>query len=346
MGAKLTNKYNFPQTIVDAVKIDNHRVAGNVSCSQLIDGPQVRILKRMHDYSEDVSEKLYALMGTALHGILERANMPEVRKRAFILTAETIMQEAEKMEKDNVEKATQLKAAANYIFKLVPVFFPELNSRYLFEKTMQLNFGDMDLYGTFDLYDKETGILYDYKFCSVYAWIFPESRKKWKQQMSVYASLLVKEGYPVNGLRIMAFFRDWSDSGKLRNKDYPESQLMEIFIELRPMEEIDAFIAKRINIHREAEHGNVAECTGGDRWASSDQFAVLLTGGKKALRLFDNKDLAHSFISETQHKYAKNLWLQVRPGKSVRCERFCPVSSVCPQYKRELEKLVELEKTK
>lgn len=344
MGATLTNKYNFPKTIVDACAIDTHRVAGTISVTQLIDGPQVRILKKLHDYEEDVSEKLYALMGTALHHILERANMPEIRKRAFILTADTIMREGEKVAQTDEKRGKQLQAAADYIFKLIPIFFPELGTRYIFEKTMQISFDGMDLYGTFDLYDKETGILYDYKFCSVYAWIFPESRKKWKQQVNIYASMLIKEGFPVNGIRVMAFFRDWSDSARMRNKDYPESQLMEIPIELRKVEEIDAFISKRLELHRQAEEGNVPDCTGNDRWASADQFAVMFTGGKKAHRLFDNMELATTYVDENAHKNTKSMWIQNRLGKSVRCEKFCAVSKFCPQYKKELDKIAELEK--
>lgn len=335
MAVTITNKYNLPKTIVDACKLDTHVMAGDISVTQLIDGPRIRILKKKHDYEEDVSEKLYALMGTALHNILERANMPEVRKRAFLLTAQTIFQEAEKIQDE--KKATQLKAAANYIKQLVPVFFPEINSRYIFEKTLVQDYGKMILSGTFDLYDKETGILYDYKFCSVYAWIFPESRSKWMAQLNIYASMLIKEGFPVNGIRIVAFFRDWSEGGLMRNKnEYPASQLLEIPIELRPVEEIDAYISRRINMHVEAENGNIVDCTGKDRWAKSDQWAVMVPGQKKAHRLFDDERLANSFVDENSHKFNKPLFLQYRPGDSVRCEKYCPVSQFCEQRKAEL----------
>ncbi len=352
MPQLLTNKYNLPDTLVKACKHDSHRVAGSISCSQLIDGPQVRLLKRMYNYEVDVVDNLYALMGTALHNILERANIDSIRKRAFILTAETIIAEAEKIpldSEDNEKRAKQLKAAANYIFGLIPYLFPEIGERYLFELTLRQDFGDdMTLYGTFDLYDKETGILYDYKFCSVYQWIFPEAQKKWKAQTNVYAYLLDKEGYKVNGIKIIAFFRDWNDHSLIRNKDYPKLQIQEINVELgNPKNTVDPwqtqvlkYINFRLDLHRRAENGENIRCTGEDRWAKADEWAVKTSASKKALARFDNEQLAHAFIQENKHKYEldkKRLFLEYRPGDSMRCSKYCPVASVCPQRQEELK---------
>lgn len=336
MAQILTNKYNLPDTIVKACANDTHRVAGSVSVTQLIDGPRIRILKKLHDYETDVVDNLYMLMGTALHHILEKANVSDERKRAFILTQETIWREAEKIAAQAPEKADQLRRAAGYIKALIPIFFPEAESRYIYEKTMVMDFGDISLYGTFDLYDKSTGILYDYKFCSVYSWIFPEARDKWKQQTNVYATMLEQEGFQVNGIRVIAFFRDWTDAGLLRNKDYPEKQVMEIPIELRTKEERLAFINKRVKIHLEAENGNIADCTGKDRWAKDTQYAIKPMGAKKAIKVFDDRMMAEGFIEENRHKYVR-LNMEIRPGDSVRCEKFCPVSKYCEQRKRELE---------
>ena len=84
MGRQIiTNKYGLPETLVMACKHDTHRVGGDISVTQLIDGPQVRLLKRKHDYESDVSDNLYAMMGTALHHIIERAKIQNERQKAF-----------------------------------------------------------------------------------------------------------------------------------------------------------------------------------------------------------------------------------------------------------------------
>lgn len=339
MGRQIiTNKYNLPQTIFDACKHDTHRVSGDISVTQLIDGPRVRILKRMNDYESDVSEMLYAMMGTALHHILERANISEERKRAFILTAETIISKAEEIQAGHPDKAEQLKRAANYIFGLIPVFFGELDGRYVYEQTLRLDFGRMVLYGTFDLYDKVTGILYDYKFCSVYNYTYPEARKKWERQTNTYSYMLEQNGYKVNGIKVIAFFRDWSEFGMVQNPhNYPPSQVMEINIPLYSMEDRLDYIQKRLQIHYNAEQGDIIDCTGEDRWSQADVYKIKTPKSKKAIRVFETKAEAVGWIQENRHKYNEELYTDFVPGESKRCAKYCAVAKFCPQYKLELE---------
>ena len=346
MPQVLVNRKNLPKTIVDACKHDTHRTNGDISVTTLIDAPRIRILKRMHDYEVDVMDNLYMLMGTALHHILERANINDERKRAFIMTAETIMLKAKDFQESAPDKAAQLERAANYIFQLIPVFFPEIASRYIYEITLTLEHDGMEISGTFDLYDKVDKILYDYKFCSVYQWIFPESRKKWKEQTNIYAYMLHKKGYEVNGIKIVAFFRDWSEHGMIKNRDYPDAQIKEIPISLgNPQisehwtETVAKYISKRVDIHRRAEQGDIDDCTGADRWAKADEWAVKQKGGKRAISggKFDKKEAAEGIVIANRHKYSEPLQIEYRPGDSVKCEKYCPVSQFCEQRKKELE---------
>ncbi len=342
----LVNKQNLPQTIVDACKHDTHRTNGEISVTTLIDAPRIRLLKRRYDYEVDVMDNLYMLMGTALHHILERANINDERKRAFIMTAETIMLKARDLQESAPDKAAQLERAADYIFKLIPVFFPEIASRYIYELTLTLNHDGMEISGTFDLYDKVDCILYDYKFCSVYSYIFPESRKKWKEQTNIYAYMLHNKGYEVKGIKIVAFFRDWSEHGMIKNRDYPDAQVKEIPVTLGNPQlsehwtmTVAKFISKRVDIHRRAEMGDIDDCTGADRWAKADEWAVKQKGGKRAISggKFDKKEAAEAFVIANRHKYNDPLIIEYRPGDSVKCERFCAVAQFCEQRKRELE---------
>lgn len=342
----LTNKFNLPQTIVDACKHDTHRLAGDISVTTLIDAPRIRVLKMTHDYEVDVVDNLYALMGTALHHILERANINDVRKRAFIITAETIMAKSREFKEEAPDKADRLERAANFIFQLIPIFFPETASRYIYEITMTLEVDGVTISGTFDIYDKLTCILYDYKFCSVYQYVFPESRDKWKAQTNIYAFILTQKGYQVNGIKIVAFFRDWNEHGIQRSKDYPDCQIKEIDVPLgNPASQehwtiqVQKYISKRIDIHKRALLGDIDDCTGKDRWAKADEWVVKLKGGKRALNgaKFDSMAAADNFVLLNKHKHLDPLIIEFRPGDSVRCERFCPVSKYCSQRAKELE---------
>lgn len=343
MGQILTNKYNLPDTLVKASVHDSHRVGGDISVTQLIDAPKIRILKSKYDYEVDVSENIYALMGTALHHILERANIDSVRKRAFILTAETIMREADNMNAEAPEKAAALRRGANWIFGLIPIFFPETAERYVYEVTLSYEYSEvgMVLYGTFDIYDKQTATLYDYKFCSVYQYMYEESRKKWFQQTNIYANMLRKQGYIVNFIRIVAFFRDWHRNFN-RDKDYPPRHILEIPVPVYSDSDIEAYIIRRLKAHKDANNGIIPDCTGEERWASGDIYAVMVAGVKRAHKRFDSKQLALMYVEENRHKLNKP-WIQLRPGESRKCAEYCPVAKYCDQRKKELEEKSKIE---
>jgi hypothetical protein len=76
----ITNTLNLPAAIVAAVTNDPY-TSGNsdVSATKLIDAPQVVHLSRQHHdkLTVDVSERIWALLGQAVHTILERAGLRE-----------------------------------------------------------------------------------------------------------------------------------------------------------------------------------------------------------------------------------------------------------------------------
>lgn len=71
----VTNINNLPEPLVRAVtRHPRERIPGRISVSELIQPPQLRALSVKHDseLSEDASDRLWSLMGTLLHGVLER----------------------------------------------------------------------------------------------------------------------------------------------------------------------------------------------------------------------------------------------------------------------------------
>jgi hypothetical protein len=331
----LTNKLNLPPQIVKACTYDSHKVAGDISCSALIEAPRVVLLKRTNDYEEDVSQRLYALMGSSLHHILEHSNMSSVEKRAF-KTVLRIMEEKMKGVSDE-QKKEGVQKVINYLNKFMGALYPEQEDRYLYEVTQRSQIGEKVLYGTPDLFDKLTGILYDYKFCSVFMYMTPESQLKWEAQTNVYAWLLTQAGYEVKEIRIVAFFRDWSSQPFNKKKDYPDSQIKEISIKVRTPTEMLAYITKRMKMHVEAEEtGILPLCSGKERWATADQWAVKTPTAKKALRVDPTKEVCERFMVDNDHKY-EGMFLEFRPGVSNKCEKYCPVKEFCDQYKTERE---------
>lgn len=72
---RLTNKFNLPQAFVAAAEagIQPPSPPGRLRVTELIDAPQVLYLKRLHwdDIEEDVSDRVWAIFGTALHRVMQ-----------------------------------------------------------------------------------------------------------------------------------------------------------------------------------------------------------------------------------------------------------------------------------
>lgn len=81
---RLTNKLGLPEPIVLAVSNDGYTKGdADLSVTQLISPPrQVALIKKHEDeISEDASDRIFSLMGQAIHTILERANKTGIAER-------------------------------------------------------------------------------------------------------------------------------------------------------------------------------------------------------------------------------------------------------------------------
>jgi len=74
---KITNRLGLPESLVEAVKNDPYDAGlSDITVTQLISPPQMRIMKITHGevLSEDVADRIWALLGQAVHVVLERAD--------------------------------------------------------------------------------------------------------------------------------------------------------------------------------------------------------------------------------------------------------------------------------
>lgn len=341
---KITNVDDLPQIVVEALKNDTYKVGGWIGVTTLIDAVQIRHLKRKHHHEieEDASDMLWALLGQCTHAVLERAHINDYRRRAFLTVIEALQKESGRFNENAKEKLNQM---IKQLFAMMEFLFPEVKGRYMWETTLHYEYGGKLLYGTFDVYDKIDKILYDYKMCSVWAYAYEESRRKWRAQTNIYAFMLRKAGYPVTDIRIVAIFRDWSAAKvEFSKNDYPKKQLMVIPVPVQSDEMIESYIKKKMDMHIAAESGDVKECSGVDMWATADEYAVKKPGLKRAVRKFPTEDMAKTFIAENKHKFDAPLSIQIRPGERKRCQSYCPVSKFCDQKKRMDEEEEALEK--
>jgi hypothetical protein len=83
---KITNRHGLPDALVNAVINDPYTGGGDISATSLIDSPQKRALgfKYRDLITEDVSDRIWALFGSAVHHILERSETTaRIEERLF-----------------------------------------------------------------------------------------------------------------------------------------------------------------------------------------------------------------------------------------------------------------------
>lgn len=71
---KLTNRNDLPETIINVIKRPEYNKGkSNMSVTELLNSPRIVQLKRKHwdDLTEDASDMVWSIFGTAIHGVLE-----------------------------------------------------------------------------------------------------------------------------------------------------------------------------------------------------------------------------------------------------------------------------------
>jgi hypothetical protein len=71
---KITNNYNLPQSLVNAVTFNNHKKGSGFSVTEILKPIRMIWLAKRHEdeLEEDASGRIWALLGSAIHSILER----------------------------------------------------------------------------------------------------------------------------------------------------------------------------------------------------------------------------------------------------------------------------------
>ena len=332
--SKFTNKYGAHKAIVRAIEKDDHIVNGDISTTQIIAPPMARYLRYKYAGDErikpDIRDMFWALFGTITHEILERGNNT-YREYYALKKAAAIMKKLSDTEQE-------LKAAA-YVLKFAESKFAGKIDKELFlERNLSWTFEGVTISGTQDIYHAGLGVLEDWKTCKTNHVMYYESDKReWVIQQNIYAWMLRRHGYKVNKIRILAIFRDWTVL-KAAERDgkyvYPDAPWLAIELPIWSDEKVEAYLSKRLYDHFPQGVGTIVEprqCSASERWSQNDEFAVMDIGRTRAIKKFDDRQMAQDFIDEYGFKY-KKPWIEDRWGFDLKCKHFCAVAPVCAQF--------------
>ena len=176
------------------------------------------------------------------------------------------------------------------------------------------------LSGEADYYDPETKTLRDYKTASVKSKDFKDAH--YEKQLNLYAYLFTENGMQVEKLEIVYIYTDWSVKEALSNDGYT-TPTRTVEVPLWSKEAQKTYIMERI----EKAFSNDAKCSDDERWLKTTTYAVVKEGGKRALSV-------HSTIADAQLAMKPGYNIEVREGEATRCLYYCPVASVCQQFKK------------
>lgn len=215
--------------------------------------------------------------------------------------------------------------------QLVHALLERANMADLSEKRFFIDVDGVSVSGQIDTLSLADGLLSDYKFTT--SWGFKTDnppKPEWVAQLNMQAELLRQNGHEPRALQIVGLLRDWQIREAKYNQGYPQAPVVTLDIPMWTRDMVMSFIRMRISEHKLAEK-SLPECSGEERWAKPDQWAVMK--GKRAIN--GGVQFTEAAAKEV---LAKNpgLSIQYRPGESVRCGSYCPVSEFCTQYHKTL----------
>jgi len=200
--------------------------------------------------------------------------------------------------------------------------------RYITEQRFYMDVDGIKLGGQIDLFDKETGVLYDYKVSSVYK-AMTDDKFDWTAQASINKLLCEHNGLTVKRAAIILVAKDWKKRDAATKPDYPKCPVVEIPLTLWGPEETYAYIKSRIRVHEQAktlQDDEIPICTEKERWAKPTTYAVLKD--KDAKRAVANGLYESRFEADAHAKKIGGI-VSERAGADTRCESFCPVRNFC-----------------
>lgn len=342
----LTNKKNLNELLVKAIqKSEQYSGDGehrDYSITELINPTRIVLLNKRHklELVEDVSEKIFKVLGTLTHLLLERANESDI--------IWTVTQRLRNIV-NNIDNIT-----GNIKENIISALFDDIdfddlvnkikNDRYVCEKRYKITTSTGKVIsGGIDLFDRVTKRIEDWKLTSVFTWIYrnrPGSRKdEWTKQLNMYRYLMMKNGYDVNELKINMIFRDFSRSKSKYEHDYPD-EIEEMNIEILPIEVVESFIEDKVN--EIEKYNNVTDdelpvCTPMERWQGKDTWAVMKKTNKTASKVCFSYSSAEEYINSTVADNNKlkmsDFRIEKRSATPIRCLDFCGCREYCKFYK-------------
>ena len=301
--------------------------------------------------NDGLSEIAYALM--SYNGYIEDDKTEELKSKSYASVTSLLKDPKEFILSKRHSKSFKTNASDNLwlvfgtsVHDLLEKVLKN-NDKYLLEQRMFLDVEGKIVSGKFDVYDKETGILYDLKTTSRAQIEKGEINKNthWTQQLNIYAYMIKHTlNLPVKKIKIIWIDKYFS-KGRLKYSDTPDLKpIGEITLPIWNDETTIKFITKRINNFKRNDHLPDVEiplCSFDNRFMTEPKIAIYakdnnfkkdgdLKKRTKASKLCSNvSELVYWLANKQFNKIA----IEFRPsGEAVKCLEYCNCKNFCNGY--------------
>ena len=295
---KITNRSNLPKVIERAVINDPYDSSGsNISTTRLIAPPRIRVLEmRNWDLIEDdVSNRIFSLLGQSVHHILERSKLKVdlAERRLFY-------------KDDKITNGWTLSGQFDLLSRQGDLTDFKVTSA--FAALQALTNGK-------DEWENQLNVL-DF-LC-----------RKNQKTLTRY-----KKEVKVKSLNIMAILRDWSKLKVMQSDNYPRKQVVMIPIRRWSEEEQENYVQARIKLHQDAEKtDDLPLCTAKERWRKEDSYALMLDNRKTARRVLPTRQDMDKYMKDNKYVEGQGCKVVFRAGEDVRCQHYCSVNQFCSHF--------------
>lgn len=200
--------------------------------------------------------------------------------------------------------------------------------------------------GGFDLYNATDKVLTDYKTTGVFSYqmnIKEGLDSNWAKQLRTYWWILQAYGFEVNKVRNTVFLKDWSKTQARRDPSYPQTPIVDINWDMRPMSEEESNSIrqrltdkiKEVLSYKDSEDDLIPHCTAEERWERDECWAVMREGRKTALKRLYTPEEADTMVAGLP----KGHYVEHRPGVPVKCLDYCTANTKCSFFKNYMASL-------
>lgn len=234
------------------------------------------------------------------------------------------------------------------------------NPRYMTEVrmgcTVSVNGKKVFIHGKFDLYDKETCYIEDWKLTNASSMVYDKSH--YEMQLNILRYIMRRNGFEVKGMRDIYLFPHL-DKTKANVPGYPKRHFLPVEVAIMPHREIEEIIINKAAKKLEQEGRSFTDltpCTDEERWVRGSFWSIYTrkkTGFKKgetpdfssrAAMKADTKSELIKWRKANRHKKADVMYKEYK-GSPKHCE-FCQASPFCSQYQREKLAYIQQQKNK